>query len=248
MKRFEGRTALVTGGTTGIGFATARLLLSEGGRVAVTGTNPATLAVARQELGHGVEVIASDAARLADVDALAAQVGRALGHLDLLFVNAGVARFVPFDQVSEAQYDETMAINLRGAFFTVQRLAPLLRQGSSVVFTTSVADEKGVPAASVYSASKAGLRSLARTLSAELLPRGIRVNAVSPGPVETPIFGKSGLTPEQAQGFARQMKEGNPMRRFGTAGEVAQAVLYLAAEATYTTGAELTVDGGLAHL
>lgn len=171
----------------------------------------------------------------------------AFGEVDLLFVNAGIAKFAPLEAVTEAHYDEIQAVNAKGAFFVVQRIAPLLRSGSSVVLNTSVVDEKGFPMTSV-SASKAALRSFARTLAAELLPRGIRVNAVSPGPIATAILGKSNLSPEQQAGFEVQLREQNPMKRFGQADEVARAVAFLAFDATFTTGAEIPVDGGATQL
>ena len=248
MKRFEGKTAVITGGTTGIGLATAELLIAEGGKVGITGRTADTLGAARAKLGAGNHVWASDTSKLADIDALAAETKKAFGQIDLLFVNAGIAKFIPLEAVTESIYDETMAVNLKGAFFTVQKLAPLVRPGGSIVLTTTVANQKGMPAASFYAASKAALRSLARSLSAELLPKGIRVNAVSPGPIETPIFEKMGLTVEQRAGFVTQMTASIPMKRFGTSDEVAKAVLYLATDATYTAGVELNVDGGYGQL
>jgi len=251
MGRYSGKTAVVTGGTSGIGLATAKLLLDEGARVLVTGRTDKTLDAARVELGgiaDGAIVVKSDTSSLADIEKLAGKVKETLGEVDLLFVNAGVAKFAPLEAVTEAHYDEVQAINAKGAFFVVQRIAPLLRTGGAVVLNTSVVNEKGFPATSVYSATKAALRSLARTFAAELLPRGIRVNAVSPGPITTPILGKSGLPPEGVTGFETQLRETNPMKRFSHPDEVARAVAFLAFEATFTTGAELPVDGGAAQL
>ncbi|MCU0655860.1 MAG: SDR family oxidoreductase [Polyangiaceae bacterium] len=248
MTNWAGKTAVITGGTTGIGLAAAKALLAGGAKVLVTGRNEATLGAARAELGAGAIVVKSDTANLADIDALAERVRGELGQVDFVFVNAGIAVFSPLEQVTEGFYDQLFAVNTRGAFFTVQKLAPLVRQGGSFVLNTSVVDEKGMPGTSVYAATKAALRSMARTLSAELLPRGIRVNAVSPGPITTPIYGKLGLPPEAQAGFQQQMTESNPMKRFGRPEEVARAALFLAFEATYTTGAELPVDGGLTQL
>jgi NAD(P)-dependent dehydrogenase (short-subunit alcohol dehydrogenase family) len=248
MNRFNGKNALVTGGASGIGLATARLLLQEGGRVAVTGRDEKTLEAARRELGPKALVLRSDTSKPAEVEALAAELGKAFGHLDLVFLNAGIAKFAPAEAVTEQFWDETFNTNLRGAFFAAQRLARLIPQGGSIVLNTSVVAVKGLPATSVYSASKAGLRSLARTLSTELLAKGIRVNAVSPGPITTPIFGKTGLPAEALDAFAKQTQENNPMKRFGSPDEVAAAVLFLAVDATYTTGAELPVDGGVSQL
>jgi NAD(P)-dependent dehydrogenase (short-subunit alcohol dehydrogenase family) len=248
MSDYQGKTALITGGTSGIGLATAKMLVAGGARVAVTGRDLKVIEAARHELGEGALVLASDTSKLPNIDALAATVQSRFGGLDLLFVNAGIGRFSPLEAVTEAFWDETFAVNTKGAYFTVQRIAPLLRSGGAVVLTTSIADEKGMPNTSVYGASKAALRSLARTLAAELLPRGVRVNAISPGPIDTPIVGKTGLPPEAVAGMLAQLTEANPMKRIGAPEEVARAVLFLAFEATYTTGAELVVDGGATQL
>ncbi len=247
MQQYDGKRAVITGGTSGIGLATAKLLIAQGGRVLVTGRAKAALDSAREELGKNAIVIESNAASLADIDRLADRVKSEFGTLDLLFANAGVTRFVPFESMTEAAYDDLLTINAKGAYFVVQKLAPLMTKGSAVVLTTSIADVKGLPLASAYSASKAALRSMARSMARELLPRGIRVNAVSPGPVDTPIFDKA-TAKDLADEIKRQLREGNPMKRFGLPEEVAKAVLFLAFEATYTTGAELAVDGGLSQL
>jgi NAD(P)-dependent dehydrogenase (short-subunit alcohol dehydrogenase family) len=243
MKKYEGKRVVITGGTSGIGLTTARLLLAEGARVLVTGRSKTTLDAARKELGAGAIVLESDAASLADIGSLAARIESEWGGLDVLFVNAGQTRFVAFEAVSEAVYDELLATNTKGPYFTVQRLAPLMPEGSAVVLTTSAANVLGLPMVSVYSATKAALRSMARSLAAELLPRGIRVNAVSPGPIETSILEKT-MGKEAAAQIKTQMTADNPMRRFGRSEEVARAVLFLAFDATYTTGAELPIDGG----
>ena len=247
MARYQGKRAVVIGGTSGIGLATAKLLVDEGARVLVTGRTKAGLDKAREELGNDGIVAESDAASLADINKLADRVKSEFGTLDLLFVNAGIARFAPFKSVTEAVYDELFSLNAKGAYFTVQKLAPLMTEGSAVVFTTSVANVKGLPMVSAYSASKAALRSMARSLASELLPRGIRVNAVSPGPIETPILGKI-MPKDAADEIVVQLREINPMKRFGRPEEVAKAVAFLAFEATYTTGAELAVDGGSSQL
>ncbi|MGO9829606.1 MAG: SDR family oxidoreductase [Myxococcaceae bacterium] len=248
MNRFEGKTAIITGGTTGIGYATAKLLIAEGGKVGVTGRTEASIKAARQELGRGNYVWHSDSGKLSDIEALARDAKAAFGQIDLLFVNAGVGKFIPLEQVTEANFDETLSINLKGAFFAVQKLSPLIKPGGSVVLTTTIANEKGMPGASFYAASKAGLRSLARSFSAELLAKGIRVNAVSPGPIDTPILDKLGMPAEQKAGFVAHMTNSNPMKRFGKSEEVAKAVLFLAVDATYSTGLELNVDGGAGQL
>ena len=248
MGRYEGKTAVVTGGSTGIGFAAAKLLVQGGAKVVFTARTKDAVQAAATELGAGATGLVSDTSKLADIEVLAAKVKATLGEVDFLFVNAGIAKFLPLAAVDEAFYDETFAINTKGAFFTVQKLVPHMRQGGAVVVNTSVVDEKGMPTTSVYAASKAALRSLARTLSAELLPRGIRVNAVSPGPITTPIYAKLGMPAAALEGFQAQMRDGNPMKRFGAPEEVARAALFLGFDASYTTGAELPVDGGMTQL
>jgi NAD(P)-dependent dehydrogenase (short-subunit alcohol dehydrogenase family) len=246
--KYTGKTAIITGGTTGIGFATARLFTQEGGKVLVTGRTPSTVESAQKELGANAKVLVSDTARLSDLDALKSEASSFLGHVDFLFVNAGIAKFAPLEQVTEAFFDEIVNVNTKGALFAVQKLTPLFKRGSGVVLNTSVADELGMASSSVYAASKAALRSLGRTLATELLPHGVRVNAVMPGPITTPIYGKLGFPKEALAGMQDQMREQNPMKRFGDADEVAKAALFLAFDATYTTGAELPVDGGLTQL
>lgn len=247
--RFQNKKAVITGGTTGIGLATARQYLAEGAEVIVTGTNPTNIAAAQKELGAKALVVKSSQSDLADIDQLAATIKEKFGMIDALFVNAGIAKFIPYQMVTPEFYDETMSINLRGAFFTVQKLAPLMNRGGGIVLNTSVVDEKGMATTSVYAASKSGLRSLARTLGAELAGSGVRVNAVSPGPIETPIYGKLGMSADQLAGFQKGMAASNPMKRFGSADEVAKAVLFLtSSDASYTTGAELTVDGGFVQM
>jgi NAD(P)-dependent dehydrogenase (short-subunit alcohol dehydrogenase family) len=247
MGKYDGKTVVITGGTSGFGLATAEYLLAEGARVLVTGHTKATLDAARDRLGGGAIAIDSDAASLSGIDALADRVKTEFGTVDMLFVNAGVSRFAPFEATPEAMYDEVLAVNAKGPYFTVQKLAPLMAEGSGVVLTTSVANAKGLPMVSAYSASKAALRSMTRTLARELLPRGVRVNAVSPGPIDTGILERS--LPAEAVGPTKaQMRETNPMKRFGRPEEVARAAVFLAFEATFTTGAELTVDGGASQL
>jgi hypothetical protein len=199
----------------------------------------------RGELGPRSHLVRSDAARLADVDALADRVAATLGRVDLLHVNAAIARLEPSAEVTERSFDEAFAVNVKGAFFTVQRLAPLLREGGAVVFTSSVADEGGAPGMLVYGATKAALRSMASGFAAELLPRDIRVNVVSPGFIATPTMGVAGMSAQDRAAFAALGDAATPMRRHGTPEEVARAVLFLGFDATFTTGARLTVDGGL---
>ena len=247
MKKLEGKVALITGGTTGIGLAAARLFQAEGARVFVTGRSENTLANAKKELPTGVTTIRSDTSRLEDIDALAATLKAQAGHVDVLFVNTGIAKFLPFETITPEIFDEMFAINFRGAYFTIQKLLPLLRSGSSVVLTTSVAADLGLATSSVYGATKAALSSLARTLSNELAPRGIRVNEVSPGPIETPIYDKLGMPAEQTAGFKDFMAGQVPIKRLGTADEVAKAALYLASDdSTFLFGSKIRIDGGFA--
>lgn len=247
MDGYDGKKVVITGGSSGLGLQTARLLAGGGARVLITGRRQAALDAARDELGDRVVAVRSDAASLAEIDALADRVKTAFGTVDALFVNAGVSLFVPFEAMTEAAYDEVFSINTKGPYFTVQKLAPLLIAGSAVVLTTSVANVRGIPMISAYGASKAALRSMTRGLARELLPRGIRVNAVSPGPIDTGILARS-MPAAAAEQIAAQMAAENPMLRFGTPDEVARAVAFLAFDATFTTGTELAVDGGAAQL
>ena len=249
MNRFHGKTALITGGTTGIGFATAKLFINEGARVIVTGRAATTIKSAQAELGENAIVVRSDATSFSDMDALAALVKERFGKLDVLFVNAGYGRFIPFEAVTLEVYDEMLNLNAKGPYFIVQKLVPLMPEGSSVVFTTSLANVKAVPALSAYGAAKAALRSMTRSLAGELSPRGIRVNAVNPGPIAaTDILQKVGMPKDAADQVYIQMAESVPMKRLGQPEEIAKAVAYLAIDATYTTGAEIPVDGGWSQL
>jgi NAD(P)-dependent dehydrogenase (short-subunit alcohol dehydrogenase family) len=247
MARLEGKVALVTGGTSGIGAATARLFQAEGATVVVTGSSAGSVERARTEL-PGVEALVSDAADASAAKALVDQVTARHGRIDVLFVNAGVAQFAPLAEIDEAIFDRMFDVNVKGAFFLIKHAAPAIPKGGAIILTASVAGAAGgLPGASVYGATKAALRSFGRTLAKELLPRGVRVNTISPGPIETPIIDR-GLTPEQGRNFREGASSRIPMGRMGLAEEVARAALYLAADATFTTGAELFVDGGLIDL
>ncbi len=247
MSKLDGKVALISGGTSGIGAATAKLFQAEGATVIVTGSNPQTLDAARTAL-PGIEVVASDAGSAAAAAALVEGVKSRHGRIDVLFVNAGIARFAPLEAVDEAAFDAQFNVNVRGAFFLLRHAAPVLSDGGSVILTGSVAGVLGGEARTVYAATKAALRSFGRTFAAELAPRRIRVNTISPGPIGTPIFGKVGLSAEQLSGMTESMIGSIPLRRIGQADEVARAALFLASDdSSYTTGAELFVDGGMVN-
>ena len=241
------KVALITGGTTGIGFATARAYHAAGARVIVTGRSTGSIEQARRELPDDVLVLQSDVRSTAEAAALASEIAQRFGGLDVAFLNAGVARFAPVDAFDDAFYDEIMDTNVKGVLFTIQKLLPLLRPGASVIVNTSVVGVVGVANSAVYSASKGAVAAAVRALAIELASRNIRVNAVSPGPIATPIYGKLGLSPEQADGFRTSMTAKIPLARFGEADEVARVALFLASPASsFVTGAELPVDGGVA--
>ena len=249
MKRLEGKVAVVTGGNSGIGLASAKRLQEEGARVAIAGRSQKTLDEAAKTLGKDVLAIQADVSKLEDIDKIYSAVEKKFGRIDVLFVNAGVAKFAPFAQTSEALYDENFSTNIKGAYFTIQKAIPHLNDGASIVLNTSVAGIKGTAGTSAYSATKAALRSLARTAAAELAGRGIRVNAVAPGPIVTPIFGRTGLPQEAIDDFIKNVGGSVPMKRLGQPEEVAGAVAFLASsDSSYITGEELHVDGGMGQI
>ena len=245
-KRFEGKVAVVTGGNSGIGLATARAYAQEGAQVAITGRNEKTLQEAAKDVGEGALAIRANTASLADIEKAMAAIKSKFGRIDALFVNAGVGKFVPFEQVTESFYDEIMDINVKGAFFMIQKAVPLMPKGSAIVLNASVNGHIALPGSTVYGASKAAMVNLAKTLSVDLLEKGIRVNAVSPGPVMTPIFDRMGLPAEQLQQTKDWVTSMVPLKRFGTSDEIASAVLYLSSpESSFVIGSELIVDGGV---
>jgi NAD(P)-dependent dehydrogenase (short-subunit alcohol dehydrogenase family) len=249
MGRLDGKTALITGANSGIGFASARHFISEGARVAITGRRAGAVEKAVRELGPGASGMVADAGKIEDIDPLIKKVKKLYGSLDILFLNAGIARSATIDKQDEATFDELFNVHVKGPYFTVQKALPLLKEGSSIIFTTSVGDVKGVPGFGVYSAAKAALRSFTRTLAAELAPRGIRVNSLSPGPIETPIFGKLGLEQKEIDEFQKNIGAMVPLGRFGTADEIATVAVFLASgDSSYITGSEITADGGMAQV
>jgi NAD(P)-dependent dehydrogenase (short-subunit alcohol dehydrogenase family) len=247
-ERFSARNIVVIGGNSGIGLSAARAFAKEGAHVVITGRAEDTLRSAAQDIGHGAIAIRSDIADLAQIRQLFTQLTSQLGHIDVLFVNAGIGAFQAIEKVTEKDWDTIHGINLKGVFFTVQQALPLLRKGSAIVLTGSIGALKGIPTGSVYAASKAGLRALGRCFAAELVGKGIRVNVVSPGPTDTPIIGRTaGLPPQAIPAIREQMIRNTPMHRMGTPEEVAAAVLFLASnESAFVTGIDFLVDGGAA--
>ncbi len=247
--KLAGKVAVITGGNSGIGLATAKLFQAEGATVVITGRRQEAVDRAVKDIGGKSIGLVSDAGNMNDIHALYENIKEKVGKIDVLFLNAGVATFGPFMSMDEATFDQMVNVNFKGLFFNVQKALPLLNEGASVIFNTSIADQKGFPATNVYAATKAAVRSLARTLAGELFENKIRVNALAPGPIDTPIFDKLGF-PEGASG---EIKDGfakeNPMKRMGTSEEVAKAALFLASDdSSYIMGVDLTVDGGMTQL
>ena len=249
MSRLNGKIAVVTGGNSGIGLATARRLQQEGARVAISGRSRKTLDEAQKILGKDALVVQADVSKLPEIDKLYAEVKAKFGKFDILFVNAGVATFAPFATFSEENYDQLFDINAKGAFFTVQKALPHLNDGGSIILNTSIADRIGNPTAVAYGATKAAMRSFVRSIAADLLERKIRVNAVAPGPIETPIFDRIGVPADQQDELAKTLLSYVPMKRFGSADEVAGTVAFLASsDSSYITGIEINVDGGMSGI
>lgn len=249
LNRLEGKVAVVTGGNSGIGLAAAKRLKDEGARVAISGRSQKTLDEAVKVLGKDALAVKADVSKLGEIDKLFAAVSEKFGKIDVLFVNAGIAKFVPLNAVTEEHFDEIFDVDAKGAYFTIQKALPYLNDGASIILNTSVAGQKGLANGTVYSATKAALRSFARSVAAELVGRNIRVNAVAPGPIETPIFGRTGLSKEQVDEFAKSIVSMVPMKRLGKPEEVAGVVAFLASpDASYITGVEINVDGGMGQL
>ena len=253
-RRLAGKVALITGGNSGIGLATAEEFLKAGAKVVITGRDPSTLQSAASRLGElaapdHLVAIRADVRVAQQLDHAVEEIRARFGRLDVLFVNAGVAEFVPVAEATEEHFDRIFDTNVKGAYFTIQKAVPLLGPGASIILNSSIAGLTGIPGSSVYAASKAAVRSLARTLSADLVDQGIRVNVISPGPVTTPILDRLGLTPEAREEFAANVRQNVPLKRFGDPHEIAHAAVFLASdESTFFVGAELVVDGGLSQL
>jgi len=249
MSRFTNKVVVITGGTSGIGLAAARQFIKEGAKVVVTGRNSQSVGDAQKKLGANGIAIAADVTKSADLVFLFNQVREKYGQIDVLYVNAGIAKLGSVAETTEKVFDAILDANFRGAYFTVQKALPLMSDGGAIVFTTSWFDEVGVAGTSAVSASKAALRNLTRTLASELIRRNIRVNAVSPGVIETPLFGKLGLPEADARELGNVLLQQIPAKRFGKPEEVATAVAFLASDdASYITGVELAVDGGRTQL
>lgn len=245
MGAYTGKKVVVSGGTHGMGLATAQALLDGGAEVLLTGKSEANVEAARRRLDGRALVQRCDTARLRDVAALAEVVEQKFGRIDLAFINAGYCKMASFLETTEENYDETFGVNTKGAYFTAQRLTPLMNDGGAFVFTTSIANELGYPGMIAYAGAKAAVRAFVRAMAVELAPRRIRANALSPGFVKTPSMGLTGVSPEERLAFEKEGERLTPLGRMATGEEVARAVLFLAFDATFTTGAELTIDGGL---
>ena len=250
MKRLEGKVALVTGGNSGIGLATARRLREEGAKVVISGRNQKTLDEAVQKIGKDVLAVRADVSNTDDLDKLYAAISQKFGKIDVLFANAGIYKFAPATATTSELYDELFDINAKGVYFTIQKALPVLNDGASIIINTSIASQIGLVNGSVYAATKSALRSFTRSLAAELVDRKIRVNAVSPGPIDTPEgFARTGLPKEQVEQFVRDVIAKVPMKRIGQPSEIASAVAFLAStDASFITGAEVPVDGGLGQI
>lgn len=246
LMKLNNKIAVVTGGNSGIGFATAQEFKAQGARVIIIGRNAEAVEKAAKEIGGDTLGVTADVSRVADLDRAFKTIREKVDHIDVLFVNAGIAKFAPLAEADEALFDEMTDANFKGAYFTVQRALPLLKEGGAVIFTSSIAAHFGMPGASIYAAGKAALISLAKTFAIELASKKIRVNVVSPGPIETPIFGKAGLPKEEIEKMAKGLTAQVPLARLGQSEEIAQAVTYLASDdSSFVTGTELVIDGGM---
>ena len=249
MNKLEGKVALITGGNSGIGLATAKRFVAEGAYVFVTGRRQNELDTAVSEIGQNVTDVQGDVSNLVDLDRLYSIIKQQKGHIDILFANAGLGEFATLGQISEAHFDKTFSVNVKGLLFTVQKAVPLFKDGGSIILNSSIAASKGVEGFSVYSASKAAVRSFARTWTVDLRHHKIRVNAVSPGPIDTQALSDLMQNEEQSRQLKKDLVSTVPLRRMGTPDEVAKVVTFLASEeSSYVTGIELFVDGGAAQI
>jgi len=249
MNRLEGKVAVITGGNSGIGLATARRFAEEGAHVFITGRRPNELDAAVQQIGKRATGVQGDVSSLADLDRLYATVKREKGRIDVVFANAGGGSLAPLGAITEEHFDTTFSSNVKGLLFTVQKALPLLRDGGSIILNASIAGSKGLEGFSVYSATKAAVRSFARSWTVDLKARKIRVNAISPGPIDTPGINSLGLSEQQIEEFKKNMVGSVPLGRMGDADEIAKAALFLASDdSSYVTGVELFVDGGMAQI
>ena len=249
MGKLEGKIALVTGGNSGIGLATAKQFVNEGAYVFITGRRELELAEAVKQIGKNVTGVQGDVSDLADLDRLFAQIGKEKGRLDIVFANAGIGNIAPFGSITEELFDSIFAINVKGVLFTVQKALPLMPDGACIILNSSIVGSKGLPSNSVYSATKAAIRSFARTWTTDLKARHIRVNAVSPGSIETPGANELYTSSEAGQQRLKMISQAIPLGRRGLPDEIAKAVLFLASyDSSYITGIELFVDGGMAQV
>lgn len=249
MSEFQGKAVLITGGTSGIGLATARHFHDLGAKVAIAGRSDASLKRARQDIGDDLVTIKADVTSIEDVGRMVSEAKNELGKIDIAFVNAGIALMAPVTDVDEGFFDKIFDVNVKGAFFTAQRVAAVMEPGGAIIFNTSVVNQRGMAMSSVYTASKAAVRSFVRVFANELSDRGIRVTAVSPGPVETPIYEKMGFDQATIDGFAGDLVKQIPLKRFGRSEEIAKAVAFLASDgASFIQGEELAADGGWAQV
>ena len=247
--KLEGKVAVITGGSSGIGLATAQRFVSEGAYVFITGRRQSELDAAMKKIGKNVTAVQGDVSNLADLDRLYAKVKEQKGRIDIVFANAGMGELAPLGAISEAHFDKTFGVNVKGTLFTVQKALPLLQDGGSIILTSSIAGSKGLEAFSVYGASKAALRSFARSWTVDLKSRKIRVNAISPGPINTPILDGLAQSAEERKQLKAGLAAGVPMGRMGEPDEIAKAAVFLASDdSSFVTGIELFVDGGTAQI
>jgi len=249
-KILEGKVAVITGGNSGMGLATAKRFVAEGAHVVITGRRQEQIDMALKEIGSSNAIgVQGDVASMKDLDRLYTTVQQKYRHIDILFANAGVAKLAPIGNVTEEDFDLLFEVNVKGLLFSVQKALPLMKEGGSIILNASISGSRGTPAFGAYAATKAAVRSFARSWTSDLKDRKIRVNTLSPGPIATPIFGKLGLNEQQLQEFGANIVQSVPMGRTGTPEEIASAALFLASsESSYVTGIELAVDGGMAQV